>query len=308
MLTRICGELEQRLDALRPLVDEYHRLLVAADAIALVEVEVPASDARESDDGASPVPGPLDGTSQDGDPARNAPLGTNPTRTALSAPLRTNPTRTAPSGTRNVRAAGASSARTAPNGASNVRPAPDGTSGARDDASRTPPDDASRTPNAPRSASRTPDTSRSARLLPNTSDGSNRERYRRGSAAGTIALAASPRDAIEQAAYLAEAIDPSASAAPIAPASSPRKPKIPPPASVPRESAPRASPPRRSAPSASDQDAILAALEHGSHTPSELAMVTALSPPSVRTNLSRLLARGAVTRITREGKIAYALA
>jgi DNA-binding MarR family transcriptional regulator len=61
--------------------------------------------------------------------------------------------------------------------------------------------------------------------------------------------------------------------------------------------------PRREA-----QQAIVAALEHGSHTVGELLVVTAMSGASVRENLRRLLAAGTITRATREGKAAYALA
>lgn len=56
------------------------------------------------------------------------------------------------------------------------------------------------------------------------------------------------------------------------------------------------------------QQAIVAALEHGSHTVGELAVVTAMSAPSVREGLRRLLSAGAVERARREGKAAYALA
>jgi hypothetical protein len=55
--------------------------------------------------------------------------------------------------------------------------------------------------------------------------------------------------------------------------------------------------------------AILAALEHGSHTVSELAVVTAMRGPIVNNNLRRLQQVGTVTRTKREGdgKAAYAL-
>jgi hypothetical protein len=56
------------------------------------------------------------------------------------------------------------------------------------------------------------------------------------------------------------------------------------------------------------QNAILAALEHGSHTASELVSVTALAGPSIRTNLRRLLGEGTITRTERAGRTAYALA
>lgn len=64
--------------------------------------------------------------------------------------------------------------------------------------------------------------------------------------------------------------------------------------------------PRR-APRGAAQQAILAALEHGSHTVSELAVVTAAPAPSIRQNLRRLTLSGAVTRTEREGRLAYAL-
>jgi DNA-binding transcriptional ArsR family regulator len=55
------------------------------------------------------------------------------------------------------------------------------------------------------------------------------------------------------------------------------------------------------------EHAIVAALEHGSHTVSELVVVTAMSGPSLRSNLRRLLKARAVTQTSREGKPAYAL-
>jgi hypothetical protein len=56
------------------------------------------------------------------------------------------------------------------------------------------------------------------------------------------------------------------------------------------------------------QQAILAALEHGSHTVNELTVVTAMSGQNIRENLRRMLGSGVVTRAKREGKAAYALA
>ncbi|MFI4977224.1 MAG: hypothetical protein ACHQC8_00880 [Solirubrobacterales bacterium] len=55
------------------------------------------------------------------------------------------------------------------------------------------------------------------------------------------------------------------------------------------------------------EHAIVAALEHGSHTVSELVVVTAMSGPNIRSNLRRLLKARTVTRTLREGKAAYAL-
>jgi DNA-binding transcriptional ArsR family regulator len=53
--------------------------------------------------------------------------------------------------------------------------------------------------------------------------------------------------------------------------------------------------------------AVLAALEHGSHTISELVVVTALPAATVRESLRRLTRRGAVAKAERDGKSAYAL-
>jgi DNA-binding transcriptional ArsR family regulator len=55
------------------------------------------------------------------------------------------------------------------------------------------------------------------------------------------------------------------------------------------------------------EHAIVAALEHGSHTVSELVVVTAMSGPNIRSNLRRLLKARMVTQTRREGKAAYAL-
>jgi predicted Rossmann fold nucleotide-binding protein DprA/Smf involved in DNA uptake len=68
-----------------------------------------------------------------------------------------------------------------------------------------------------------------------------------------------------------------------------------------------AGPGRARAPRGAGQEAIVAALEHGSHTVSELAVVTAMSGPSIRQSLRRLVVAGKVTRAKREGKLAYAL-
>jgi hypothetical protein len=56
------------------------------------------------------------------------------------------------------------------------------------------------------------------------------------------------------------------------------------------------------------REAILGALEHGSHTVGELAVVTAMSGPNINGNLRRLLAEGVVVKAEREGKSAWALA
>jgi hypothetical protein len=65
---------------------------------------------------------------------------------------------------------------------------------------------------------------------------------------------------------------------------------------------------RGRAPRGAAAQAIVSALEHGSHTVGELTVVTAMSAANVRANLRRLEAAGTVTRATREGKAAYALA
>ncbi len=56
------------------------------------------------------------------------------------------------------------------------------------------------------------------------------------------------------------------------------------------------------------RETILAALEHGSHTVGELAVVTAMSGPSINGNLRKLVSTGAVVKTEREGKAAWALA
>jgi hypothetical protein len=71
-----------------------------------------------------------------------------------------------------------------------------------------------------------------------------------------------------------------------------------------------ASPPpakRGRAASGAAAEAIVAALEHGSHTVSELAIVTAMSTQNIRNNLRRLLQARTVEQTKREGKTAYAL-
>jgi len=60
-------------------------------------------------------------------------------------------------------------------------------------------------------------------------------------------------------------------------------------------------------PRGATQQAIVAALEHGSHTLAELALVTAQGAPRLRRHLAALLERGAVTRARRDGRRAYAL-
>jgi hypothetical protein len=67
-------------------------------------------------------------------------------------------------------------------------------------------------------------------------------------------------------------------------------------------------PRRKPASPAAVQQAILAALEHGSHTASELVTVTAMSAREIRGGLGRLAARGTIAKVRRgDGKSAYAL-
>jgi hypothetical protein len=81
----------------------------------------------------------------------------------------------------------------------------------------------------------------------------------------------------------------------------------------PRVSAKPASRPSGSTPKRAQRSAvavaIVAALEHGSHTVSELAIVTAMSGAVIQSNLRRLQQAGTVTRAKRagDGKAAYAL-
>jgi hypothetical protein len=141
-----------------------------------------------------------------------------------------------------------------------------------------------------------------------------RERPPRGSAAGTFALAMSLRTTpvIQPAGLMpaARAYKP----APPRPTAQELIERAPaPPSAVERNgrAAPAPgdgdlAPTRKPAPPAAVQQAILAALEHGSHTASELVMVTAMSTPEIRGSLSR---RGAIAKVKRrgDGKGAYAL-
>jgi predicted transcriptional regulator len=63
----------------------------------------------------------------------------------------------------------------------------------------------------------------------------------------------------------------------------------------------------RSTRSREEHVAILAALEHGSHTVGELAVVTAHPGAAIRAALKELTKARSVRRTTREGKAAYAL-
>jgi hypothetical protein len=69
----------------------------------------------------------------------------------------------------------------------------------------------------------------------------------------------------------------------------------------------RPAPKRERASRGAAAEAIVAALEHGSHTVSELAIVTAMSTQNIRNNLRRLLQAQSITQTKREGKTAYSL-
>jgi hypothetical protein len=55
------------------------------------------------------------------------------------------------------------------------------------------------------------------------------------------------------------------------------------------------------------RETILAALDHGSHTVSELAVVTAMSASNINATVRKLVAEGAIVKTEREGKAAWAL-
>lgn len=73
-----------------------------------------------------------------------------------------------------------------------------------------------------------------------------------------------------------------------------------------RPPATRAGRPARAARGAA-ADAILAALEHGSHSVRELVVVTAMADANIRANIRRLLGDGTIVKTSRQGKTAYAL-
>jgi hypothetical protein len=62
-----------------------------------------------------------------------------------------------------------------------------------------------------------------------------------------------------------------------------------------------------SAPRSAAQQAIVAALEHGSHTVAELVLVTAIAGAEIRDSVRRLQRAGTITRTKRDGRAAYAL-
>jgi hypothetical protein len=117
-------------------------------------------------------------------------------------------------------------------------------------------------------------------------------------AAGALDAEARARDAVKQkpAAKAASAVKPKRAATP--------KTTV-----KPRSAAkPKPAPKPRSAPLGAAEQAILAALEHGSHTVGELGVVTAMSGSEIREGARRLLKAGKIVRAKREGRAAYALA
>jgi hypothetical protein len=74
-----------------------------------------------------------------------------------------------------------------------------------------------------------------------------------------------------------------------------------------RRSAAKAPTGRPRGPRSATQQAIEAALEHGSHTLAELVLVTAIETAPIRAQLGRLQKAGVVSRIRRDGKTAYSL-
>jgi hypothetical protein len=123
---------------------------------------------------------------------------------------------------------------------------------------------------------------------------SARRRGPRGSAAGALALAASGLNK---------------PAAP-AKAGAPRKTAAPRKAAAPRKTAAPRKPVASKPPSATRgvaEQAIVAALEHGSHTVSELVLVTAMPAAEIRAAAKKLQRGGVIGPTRREGRIAYAL-
>lgn len=74
----------------------------------------------------------------------------------------------------------------------------------------------------------------------------------------------------------------------------------------PKTAARRARRRERAVQSPTDQ-AVLAALEHGSHTVAELVLVTALRAGDIRDSLRHLRKRKAIVKTDRDGRSAYAL-
>ena len=104
------------------------------------------------------------------------------------------------------------------------------------------------------------------------------------------------------------AAKPGAASKPRAAAGKPRASTKPRAAAKPRAAGkPRAGATRAPARMGAGEQAIVAALEHGSHTVGELGVVTAMSGADIRQSARRLLAAGKVVRAKRDGRAAYAL-
>lgn len=74
-----------------------------------------------------------------------------------------------------------------------------------------------------------------------------------------------------------------------------------------RPKAARPAPKRERAPHSPTGQAIVAALEHGSHTVAELVVVTALPAADIRDCLRHLRRQRAIVKTDRDGRTAYAL-
>jgi hypothetical protein len=221
LLARICAELEQRMTELRPLLDEYERLLEVADTLASIE--------------AAPVAGPP------------------PEPPSRPAPSRRRARERSETARRGSAAGAIELVASAPEP---LTPAP--------------------APAPAPSARRTP------RLLPTTPTLRTQPMLSAPSMPSAQPVSAQPASPVE------------------APPPAIQEPAV-------EEFEPE--PERKPASPGDVRQAIIAALEHGSHTIGELVMVTAMSTPEIRTNLSQLARQRKVTRVKREGdgKSAFAL-
>ncbi len=262
LLAKIRSELDERLAQLRPLLDEYERLRVAADRLAAVDADAAGAatpavpHARGTATAERTVTARAAGTAERTPHARTTgtaqrtPLQSTPYDRAIATAERTLHARTATERTRDAQAfrRGRPPGSAAPRAiklAMSLRTTPVIPQAAPTPVAKTY-EPAAPTPLATRSLEqRTP--------LPGAPQEDGR-------AASTLALA---------------------------------------------ELEPR----RKAASPAAVQQAILAALDHGSHTASELVMVTAMSAGEIRGSLGRLAGRGSITKVKRrgDGKTAYAL-
>jgi chromatin segregation and condensation protein Rec8/ScpA/Scc1 (kleisin family) len=105
--------------------------------------------------------------------------------------------------------------------------------------------------------------------------------------------------------------EPAAKAPRVAKAANPprvaKAPRVAKPAKARRAASSRAAAKAGSTRIGASEQAIVAALEHGSHTVGELGIVTAMSGAEIRASVKRLLKAGGVQRAKREGRVAYAL-